>query len=87
MESMNNSNWEKTKNKLTKTYHFKTYKLVMTFVNEVMQIAEEQNHHPDINVYYDKVVLTITDHEKGEVSEKCHRLKDTVDNLSIVSFK
>lgn len=81
---MNKSNWKKTRNKLTKTYHFNAYKLIMTFVNEVMHIAEEQNHHPDITVYYDKVILSITDHEKGEVSEKCHRLKDTVDNLSIV---
>lgn len=81
---MNKSNWKKSRNKLTKTYHFNTYKLIMIFVNEVMQIAEAQNHHPDIKVYYDKVLLTITDHEKGEVSEKCHRLKDTIDNLSIV---
>ncbi|MEY2834732.1 MAG: Pterin 4 alpha carbinolamine dehydratase, partial [Bacteroidota bacterium] len=49
---MKKNNWKKTRNKLTKTYHFNAYKLIMTFVNEVMHIAEEQNHHPDITVYY-----------------------------------
>lgn len=85
MALMKKNNWKKTGNKLTKTYYFRAYNLIMTFVNEVMQIAEAQNHHPDICVYYDRVKLTITDHEKGEVSEKCHKLKDTIDNLIIVT--
>jgi 4a-hydroxytetrahydrobiopterin dehydratase len=85
MALMKKNNWKKTGNKLTKTYYFKAYNLIMTFVNEVMQIAEAQNHHPDISVYYDKVKLTITDHERGEVSDKCHKLKDTIDNLTIVT--
>lgn len=84
---MHQNSWEHTGNKISKTYAFKNYRLIMQFVNEVMQIAESQNHHPDISVYYDKVEITITDHEKGEVTEKCHRLKDTVDNLSGGSFK
>jgi 4a-hydroxytetrahydrobiopterin dehydratase len=82
---MNKSNWKKTTNKLTKTFHFNSYNLIIQFVNQVMEMAEEQNHHPDISVYYTKVSITITDHEKGDVSEKCHRLKDSIDNLKIVT--
>jgi hypothetical protein len=33
----------------------------------VAKIAETQNHHPDIEINYDKVKISITDHEKGGV--------------------
>jgi 4a-hydroxytetrahydrobiopterin dehydratase len=78
---MKENHWENIGNKLTKTFHFNSYKLIIQFVNQVMEMAEEQNHHPDISVSYSKVIIIITDHEKGDVSEKCHRLKDTIDNL------
>ena len=65
---INNSNWSKVNNKLIKTFNFKDYVEVMAFVNKVMKIADKQNHHPDMSVYYDKVKLSITDHDKGKVS-------------------
>ena len=78
---MNNSNWEEVSGKLIKTFYFKDYKEVMTFVNEVMKIADKQNHHPDITVHYDNVKLSITDHDKGGVSDKCHKFVNAVDKL------
>ena len=78
---MNKSDWEEGGNKLTKTFHFKDFKQVMPFVNQVMKIADKQNHHPDIKINYNKVKLSITDHEKGGVSEKCHKLVKAIDNI------
>jgi 4a-hydroxytetrahydrobiopterin dehydratase len=78
---MNKSNWDEVNNKLIKTFYFKDYKDVMPFVNEVMKIADKQNHHPDMTVHYDNVKLVITDHEKGKVSDKCHKFTNSVDKL------
>ena len=78
---MNKSDWKEGNNKLTKTYYFKNYKEVMPFVNQVMKIADKQNHHPDMTVNYDNVKLSITDHDKGGVSEKCHKFVNAVDKL------
>ena len=78
---MNSVNWEEVSGKLIKTFYFKDYKEVMTFVNEVMKIADKQNHHPDMTVHYDNVKLSITDHDKGGVSEKCHKFVNAVDKL------
>ena len=78
---INNSDWKEVNNKLIKTYHFKDYKQVMLFVNQVMKIADKQNHHPDMSVYYDKVKLSITDHDKGKVSDKCHKFVDEVNKI------
>ena len=53
----------------------------MPFVNKVMKIADKQNHHPDMVVHYDNVKITITDHEKGGVSDKCHKFVDAVNKI------
>jgi 4a-hydroxytetrahydrobiopterin dehydratase len=79
---MNSSDWKEVNNKLTKIYYFKDYKKVMSFVDGVMKIADKQNHHPDMIVHYDNVKLSITDHDKGKVSHKCHKFTNEVDKLS-----
>jgi 4a-hydroxytetrahydrobiopterin dehydratase len=78
---INKNDWNESNNKLIKTYYFKNYKEVMSFVNDVMKIADKQNHHPDMNVYYNHVKLTITDHDKGGISKKCHNFANEVDKI------
>ena len=78
---MNNVKWEEVSGKLIKTFYFKDYKEVMTFISNVMKIADKQNHHPDMTVHYDNVKLSITDHEKGKVSDKCHKFVNAVNNI------
>ncbi len=77
------SNWKNANNKLTKTFHFNNNKLKMHCVNQVMMLGKEQNQHPDINVVYSMVEITITAHEKRDISEKCHRLKDMINKLEM----
>jgi 4a-hydroxytetrahydrobiopterin dehydratase len=79
----NKSDWKEEKNKLTKTYYFKNYKEVMPFVDSVMKIADKQNHHPEMIIDYDNVKLSITDHDKGGISEKCHKFTNAVDKIKI----
>ncbi len=78
---MNKSDWKESDNKLSKTFHFKNYKEVMPFVDKVMKIADKHNHHPEMTIDYDSVELTITDHDKGGVSEKCHKFTNAVDKI------
>jgi 4a-hydroxytetrahydrobiopterin dehydratase len=78
---MNSANWEEVSGKLIKTFYFKDYKKVMSFVSEVMEIANKQNHHPDMTVHYDNVKLSITDHDKGKVSDKCHKFVNEVNKI------
>ena len=77
----NKTDWEEVSNKLVKTFYFKNYKEVIPFVDKVMKIADKQNHHPDMTVHYDNVKLSITDHEKNKVSDKCHKFVDAVNKV------
>jgi len=81
-ETVNESKgWSDSKQKLERTFKFKDFNESMEFVNKVAKIAESQNHHPDIKINYNKVKLSITDHEKGGVSDKCHKLVKDIDKL------
>ena len=73
--------WGNSNRKLERTFKFKDFNQSIDFVNKVAKIAEIQNHHPDIEINYDKVKISITDHEKGGVSEKCHELVNSIDDM------
>jgi 4a-hydroxytetrahydrobiopterin dehydratase len=73
--------WGNSNKKLERTFKFKDFNESIDFVNKVAKIAETQNHHPDIEINYDKVKISITDHEKGGVSEKCHELVKAIDDM------
>jgi|LauGreDrversion4_2_1035121.scaffolds.fasta_scaffold45016_5 4a-hydroxytetrahydrobiopterin dehydratase len=75
------NDWQVIKGKLCKKFDFDSYKDVLDFVNKVGEIAEEQNHHPDMLVKYDTVVVTMFDHEENDISEKCYEFTNTVDKM------
>jgi 4a-hydroxytetrahydrobiopterin dehydratase len=74
--------WTELNNKLEKTFKFDTYDEVVLFSNKVMQIAIDQDHHPEIHVHYNFVRVRITDYEQGTVSEKCHRFITAVNQIT-----
>jgi 4a-hydroxytetrahydrobiopterin dehydratase len=73
------SGWKEVGGKLTKKYKFDSYGEVLDFVKEVGEVAEEQNHHPEMLVKYQEVIVTIHDHEAGGVSDKCYKFVKAVE--------
>jgi 4a-hydroxytetrahydrobiopterin dehydratase len=73
--------WGESNQKLERIFKFKDFNGSIDFVNKVAKIAETQNHHPDIKINYNKVKVSITDHEKGGVSKKCHKLVKSIDDM------
>jgi 4a-hydroxytetrahydrobiopterin dehydratase len=73
--------WAEINNKLEKTFKFENYNEVVLFTNKVMQIAIDQDHHPEIHVHYNFVKVRIIDYEHGSVSAKCHRFVTAVNQV------
>jgi 4a-hydroxytetrahydrobiopterin dehydratase len=73
--------WKEKGGKLVKTYSFPTYQEVIDFVVKVSEVAEKQNHHPEMVVGHDTVKVMLFDHEKGEVSDKCHKFTKSIDKM------
>lgn len=74
--------WSEKNGKLIKTFRFESYNEVTDFVNKVFEIAEKQNHHPEIIVKYDSVKVEIFDHSKKSISEKCYKFVDEVNKIT-----
>ena len=71
--------WTLEDQKIKKLFKFKDFISAIKFVNIVADIAEEQNHHPDISVTYNKVLLTLWTHDLGGLSEKDFALASKID--------
>lgn len=54
--------WMLYGDKIIRQFEFKNFIQSMNFVNKVAQIAEDEGHHPDIFVSYNKVKLELTTH-------------------------
>ena len=53
----------------------------MAFLNRVAAIAEEENHHPDMHAYYNKVTLELSTHAIGASSENDFIVAAKIDAL------
>jgi len=81
-KSLSSKNWTYNNKKICKTYTFKTYMESINFVQNIAMLAEKNHHHPDINIGWCKVSISITSHELGGVSTKCINLATEIDFLT-----
>ncbi len=76
--------WQVVENKkIRKDFQFKDFLEAMQFVNKVADIAEAEQHHPDISIFYNKVSLELSTHAIGGLSENDFILAAKVDRLSM----
>jgi 4a-hydroxytetrahydrobiopterin dehydratase len=54
---------------IRRTFEFKDYYAAMAFVNAVASIAHREDHHPEMEVGYNKVTVTFSTHSVGGLSE------------------
>lgn len=74
--------WSITKYKsISKVYKFKDFHKAMQFVNKVAELSEEQGHHPDIGIRYNKVTITLTTHAIKGLSENDFILAAKIDTI------
>jgi 4a-hydroxytetrahydrobiopterin dehydratase len=53
----------------------------MAFVNHIADLAEQQNHHPDIDIRYNKVRLGLITHDAQGITQRDAKLAHLVDSL------
>ena len=64
---------------ITRTFEFKNFQEAMGFVTSVALAAEHAFHHPDIDIRWNKVTLTLSTHDQGGLTEKDTDLATKVD--------
>ncbi|MEO8638187.1 MAG: 4a-hydroxytetrahydrobiopterin dehydratase [Candidatus Taylorbacteria bacterium] len=73
--------WLPTGQSISRVFIFKNFQGSIDFVNRVARCAEEDNHHPDIDIRWDKVTLTFSTHSEGKVTEKDYRMSAKCDEI------
>ena len=73
--------WEYEKKALTRTIEFEEFSDAIDFVNDLAEIAEEAQHHPDITIRHTRISLKLTTHDVGGVTELDIELAQRVDHL------
>jgi 4a-hydroxytetrahydrobiopterin dehydratase len=62
--------WTLNGEMISRTFEFADFVAAMKFVNAVAELAEQAQHHPDMDVRWNKVTLALTTHDAGGLTEK-----------------
>jgi 4a-hydroxytetrahydrobiopterin dehydratase len=74
--------WAYTDGALTKTFRFADFVRAVDFVEQLADVAESMQHHPDIDIRYNKVTLRVVTHSAGGVTTRDVELAVAVGHLA-----
>jgi 4a-hydroxytetrahydrobiopterin dehydratase len=63
-------NWSKRAQTILRTFKFEGFLESMDFVNRIARKAQKINHHPDIDIRFNRVTLKLTTHDEGGITKK-----------------
>lgn len=69
--------------KLRRLFIFQDFRTAMEFVKKIAEIAEQEQHHPDIAIHYNKVTIELWTHAIGGLSENDFIMAAKIDQLSL----
>lgn len=73
--------WTLGERALAREYRFADFREAMAFVNRLADLAEAQNHHPDIIISYNTVKLHLSTHKIGGLSRNDFILAAKIDDM------
>jgi 4a-hydroxytetrahydrobiopterin dehydratase len=74
--------WKLRENSIERTFKFSGFQEAIDFVNRVAQEAENMNHHPDIDIRWNKVKLVLSTHSAGGLTNNDFMLATKLDKLA-----
>jgi len=74
--------WETDKKSIERTFEFDDFAQAVDFVNAVAEIAEEEDHHPDIDIRWNRVRLVLSTHSEGGLTSRDFQVAEKLDTLA-----
>jgi 4a-hydroxytetrahydrobiopterin dehydratase len=68
--------WTEVGTALERTFEFENFVDALAFVNRVGELAEAENHHPDIAIHYNRVTLRWWTHTEGGITDRDRELAE-----------
>ncbi len=74
--------WEENEKQLKRVFEFKNFSEAFGFMTQVALAAEKMDHHPNWSNVWNKVIIVLTTHDKGNmVTEKDRALARIIDHI------
>jgi 4a-hydroxytetrahydrobiopterin dehydratase len=74
--------WIHNGSAIQRVFEFPDFKAAMQFVNKVADAAEQANHHPDIDIRYNKVTMALVSHDAGGVTQKDVQMAERINQVA-----
>ena len=73
--------WQRNGIAIQRIFEFPDFKAAMQFVNKIADAAEQVNHHPDIDIRYNKVTMALTSHDSGGVTNRDVKMAKKINEI------
>ncbi|MCB2206101.1 4a-hydroxytetrahydrobiopterin dehydratase [bacterium] len=73
------SGWSLSDGQITRTYDAASFHRAIGFVAQIAILAEKADHHPDIDIRYNKVVISLSTHSENGITDKDFSLAEQID--------
>jgi len=73
--------WSRRGDTLTKTYTFEKFAEGIAFIGRVAKIADEMDHHPDIDIRYTKILMSLSTHDAGGITQSDLTLAERIEGV------
>jgi len=74
--------WKKNGTAIQRAFEFPDFKAAMQFVNKIADAAEQANHHPDIDIRYNKVTMALVSHDSGGVTSRDVKMAEKINQIT-----
>jgi 4a-hydroxytetrahydrobiopterin dehydratase len=74
--------WERDGDTISKTYARKGFTGAAAFVQAMVEPANAANHHPDLEIQYHRVTVTLSTHDEGGITGKDLAMARTIEELA-----
>jgi 4a-hydroxytetrahydrobiopterin dehydratase len=75
------SGWEVQGETLQSIRKFRNFVEAIAFVNKLVEPAESADHHPDLQISYNKVTVVLTTHDSGGLTQKDFDLAQQISQI------
>jgi 4a-hydroxytetrahydrobiopterin dehydratase len=73
--------WELAHDRIRRSYRFADFSQAFAFMTRVALLAEKQGHHPELRNVYSRVVVELTSHDAGGITERDLELARATDGM------
>jgi 4a-hydroxytetrahydrobiopterin dehydratase len=74
--------WQEEDDALVREFELPSFAEAIEFVDRLAELAESENHHPDIDIRYRRVTVRWTTHSEGGVTEKDREMAERTSALA-----